>query len=207
MRPHSLQRTISFVSLFWFPLPLLPSAVLGEGGWHVAVHKGVHGSVWTLQQVFGRALHVMNMKFTLCFTYPCLSVFPLLMLLWCADHCACRFYQHQPSSAQWYWGLCWDHVVSDDLVHWKNLPPAVVPTPGGLDADGCFSGGWQDCATSAPLCACTAASVWHLAVLGAVFSSDQEHSGDALSSTIRCCGCKRCCCIWVPMQARFLNPL
>lgn len=54
---------------------------------------------------------------------------------------ACRFYQHQHASCQWFWGLCWDHVVSTDLVHWKNLPPAVVPTqPAGLDADGCFSG-------------------------------------------------------------------
>jgi hypothetical protein len=53
---------------------------------------------------------------------------------------SCSFYQHQHASCQWYWGLCWDHVVSDDLVHWKNLPPAVVPTPGGPDADGCFSG-------------------------------------------------------------------
>lgn len=50
------------------------------------------------------------------------------------------FYQHLPTSAQWYWGLCWAHSVSDDLVTWRNLPPAVMPTPGGLDADGCFSG-------------------------------------------------------------------
>ncbi|KAF6263804.1 glycosyl hydrolase [Scenedesmus sp. NREL 46B-D3] len=50
------------------------------------------------------------------------------------------FYQHLRSSCQWYWGLCWDHLVSDDLVHWKNLPPAIIPTPGWYDADGCFSG-------------------------------------------------------------------
>lgn len=36
--------------------------------------------------------------------------------------------------------MCWDHVVSTDLVHWKKLPPAVCPTPGWYDADGCFSG-------------------------------------------------------------------
>lgn len=30
--------------------------------------------------------------------------------------------------------------MSDDLVRWRHLPPALVPTPGGLDADGCFSG-------------------------------------------------------------------
>ncbi|WIA42006.1 hypothetical protein OEZ86_009303 [Tetradesmus obliquus] len=50
------------------------------------------------------------------------------------------FYQHLRSSCQWYWGLCWDHLVSDDLVSWKHLPPAVIPTPGWFDADGCFSG-------------------------------------------------------------------
>lgn len=51
------------------------------------------------------------------------------------------FYQHLRSSCQWYWGLCWDHLVSDDLVSWKHLPPAVIPTRGWFDADGCFSGG------------------------------------------------------------------
>lgn len=34
----------------------------------------------------------------------------------------------------------WGHSVSEDLIHWRQLPPALVPTPGGLDADGCFSG-------------------------------------------------------------------
>ncbi len=39
----------------------------------------------------------------------------------------------------------WGHAVSDDLVHWRHLPPALVPTPGTPDADGCFSGRWVDC--------------------------------------------------------------
>ena len=34
----------------------------------------------------------------------------------------------------------WGHAVTTDLVHWEHLPPALMPTPGGLDADGCFSG-------------------------------------------------------------------
>ena len=36
----------------------------------------------------------------------------------------------------------WGHAVSSNLVHWEHLPPALVPTPGTLDADGCFSGRW-----------------------------------------------------------------
>ena len=30
--------------------------------------------------------------------------------------------------------------MSEDLVYWEHLPPALLPTPGGNDADGCFSG-------------------------------------------------------------------
>lgn len=50
------------------------------------------------------------------------------------------FYQHVPSTTKWGWGLCWGHASSGDLVHWQHHPPALCPTPGGLDADGCFSG-------------------------------------------------------------------
>lgn len=53
---------------------------------------------------------------------------------------ACRFYQHLPTGIEWDWGLVWGHVVSKNLVHWQHLPPALSPTPGKLDADGCFSG-------------------------------------------------------------------
>ncbi len=53
------------------------------------------------------------------------------------------FYQYVERGCSWDWGLCWGHAVSRDLATWQHLPPALAPTFGGFDGDGCFSG----CAT------------------------------------------------------------
>ena len=50
------------------------------------------------------------------------------------------FYQYLPEKCEWDFGIVWGHAYSEDLVHWEHLEPALVPSPGWLDADGCFSG-------------------------------------------------------------------
>lgn len=49
------------------------------------------------------------------------------------------FFQYNPRRP--YWGdMHWGHTASADLVHWDHLPVALAPTPGGPDADGCWTG-------------------------------------------------------------------
>jgi len=49
------------------------------------------------------------------------------------------FFQYNPNAAVWG-DMHWAHSVSPDMIHWKHLPIALAPTPGGYDQDGCFSG-------------------------------------------------------------------
>jgi len=49
------------------------------------------------------------------------------------------FYQYHPDDAS-AGTKHWGHAASEDLVHWDDLPIALSPTPGGPDADGCYTG-------------------------------------------------------------------
>ena len=51
-------------------------------------------------------------------------------------HAFFRHYPHAPSWGQMHWG----HAVSDDLLHWKELPIALYPDQPYEDDGGCFSG-------------------------------------------------------------------
>lgn len=49
------------------------------------------------------------------------------------------FFQYNPHAAVWG-DMHWAHASSDDMVHWRRESIALAPTPGGPDADGCFTG-------------------------------------------------------------------
>ncbi len=49
------------------------------------------------------------------------------------------FYQYHPDSPRF--GLAhWGHALSEDAVHWQDLPVAFSPSAGGPDETGCWSG-------------------------------------------------------------------
>lgn len=48
------------------------------------------------------------------------------------------YYQYNPNAARWG-DIHWGHASSADLVHWRDEPIALAPSP-GPDAGGCFSG-------------------------------------------------------------------
>jgi sucrose-6-phosphate hydrolase SacC (GH32 family) len=50
------------------------------------------------------------------------------------------FYQHNQHGPYWH-NIGWGHAVSPDMVHWRDLPMALVPTAGSVAPDGVWSGG------------------------------------------------------------------
>ena len=49
------------------------------------------------------------------------------------------FFQHYPHAPRWG-QMHWGHVVSEDLVHWEELPVALYPDQAYENDGGCFSG-------------------------------------------------------------------
>jgi beta-fructofuranosidase len=49
------------------------------------------------------------------------------------------FFQYNPHAAVWG-DMHWAHATSSDMIHWHREPIALAPTPGGPDAEGCWTG-------------------------------------------------------------------
>lgn len=50
------------------------------------------------------------------------------------------FYQVNATGGADWGEIAWGHAVSLDLIHWRHLPVAMAPQPGGIDSFGVFSG-------------------------------------------------------------------
>ncbi|SES05576.1 Sucrose-6-phosphate hydrolase SacC, GH32 family [Salipaludibacillus aurantiacus] len=49
------------------------------------------------------------------------------------------FYQHNPQGPYWN-HIHWGHAVSDDMIHWEDMPIALAPEGGSVSPDGVWSG-------------------------------------------------------------------
>ncbi|WP_435183088.1 glycoside hydrolase family 32 protein [Halobellus sp. EA9] len=49
------------------------------------------------------------------------------------------FYQYNPAGP-FHNAIHWGHASSEDLLHWRDEPVALAPSPDGPDRDGCWSG-------------------------------------------------------------------
>ncbi|KTG08895.1 sucrose-6-phosphate hydrolase [Haloprofundus marisrubri] len=49
------------------------------------------------------------------------------------------FYQYNPAGP-FHGSIHWGHATSEDLLHWRDEPVALSPSPEGPDRDGCWSG-------------------------------------------------------------------
>ncbi|MFB6150922.1 MAG: GH32 C-terminal domain-containing protein [Haloarculaceae archaeon] len=57
----------------------------------------------------------------------------------CVDGQYHLFYQRNPAGPYFH-HLHWGHWVSDDMVHWRNLPVALAPEADAINPDGAWSG-------------------------------------------------------------------
>lgn len=60
------------------------------------------------------------------------------------------FFQQNPVGTYWR-NICWGHLVSEDMVHWRPIREAIVPTEDSVVPDGVWSGGAAEDANGVPL--------------------------------------------------------